>query len=130
VLARWAEVLHRATARARRPRPGFTITVKNGSVVSTGSGVRATADFSLSGVATSPGELDASLALHGTPATGDGPEARSRATVRRTLRHGVWRATAEFPPEAAALFGNGLPDAPELIVRIGARVRRGTSGAE
>ena len=127
VVARWAGVLDRSAARARRPRPAFTITVRGGSVASTDSGVRATADFSLAGVAISPGELDASLALHATPATGDGAEVRRHATVRRTLRHGVWRATAEFPPEAAALFGADLPDLPELIVRIGARVRRGVA---
>ena len=130
VLARWAGVLRRSTARARRPRPAFTITVKSGSVTRTRSGARATADFLLSGIATSPSELDASLALHGAPATGDGAEVRRRATVRRTLRHGVWRATADFPPEAAALFGAGLPDVPELIVRVGGRVRRGAPGAD
>jgi poly(glycerol-phosphate) alpha-glucosyltransferase len=125
VLERWSTVLERARERQRRPRPRFELALRTGEVSHTDSTLSAVADFAIRGSNVSPGDVAASIALHGPRDSLSAVELRAAATVRRTLRHGVWRARADFPAEAARWLPTGTPLTGELELRIGAAVQRG-----
>nr|WP_286278887.1 glycosyltransferase [Naasia aerilata] len=124
VLRRWAEVLHRARARRGRPAPAFDLTVRSGEVSHTAAALTAVADFAIRGADVRPAEVTAAIALHGPEDAGSCVELRAAATVRRTLRHGIWRARAEFPAGAARWLTAGTPVTGELELRIDGAVRR------
>ncbi|WP_251857187.1 glycosyltransferase [Herbiconiux sp. L3-i23] len=120
VTRRWADVLTRAAARRPRGR-AVTIAPRGGTASRGRDGLTVSADFRLSGVDTEPGALDAAIAVHGTPLS---VELRRPATVRRTLRHGVWRAKAVFEPAAVDWIPSGTDFTVDLELRVGGRLVR------
>jgi len=103
VVTRWAEVMVRATEQ-RLSLHRLTMSATRGRLSRSGPSWRATIDFRLSGADVSPPDLDAAIALHGTD---DAVELRVPASAKRTLRHGVWRLTAELPAEMTAWLPAG-----------------------
>ncbi len=120
VTARWGEVLTRAKERHDRPAPDFRVEVKRTRVRRSRSSLAATVDFSLRGVHVPPADVTPAVALHGPRSI----ELRATGSVRRTLRHGTWRAEIRFPAEAASWLPEDVALEAEFELRIGGAVRR------
>jgi len=120
VTARWGEVLTRAKERHDRPTPDFRVEVARSRIRRGRSSLSATVEFSLRGVHEQPGNVLPAVALHGPRSI----ELRATGSVRRTLRHGIWRADVRFPREAASWLPADVPIEAELELRIGGTVRR------
>ena len=110
-------------ARAERAMgPKLTVTVIQGEIGRRRHGSSVLADFRLAGADLSPSDLGASIAVHGTDRA---VELRVDARVRRTLRRGIWRATATLPADALPLLSTAGPLTAHLEVRARGRSGRG-----
>ncbi|WP_210480228.1 glycosyltransferase [Naasia sp. SYSU D00948] len=114
VLERWRTVLERARERHLRPVPSFTAEIRDSRFVRRRDSFAVSADFRLRGVDVSPDQVSAAVTLRGP----DAVVLRAVGGVRRTLRHGIWRAAVQFPQGAAAWLPEDMPLTRELELRI------------
>jgi poly(glycerol-phosphate) alpha-glucosyltransferase len=120
VTAEWSRVLQRAAERRPAGRE-FVIHGGGAEQRQESEALVVTGRFRLTGVDTTPAEVAATVVLHGL---GSDLELRRPATVRRTLRHGVWKATAEFGAASVAWVPAGGEVGAELELTIGSRTVR------
>ncbi len=121
VLDMWRGVLARAQARSQRRTPVFSAKVHRSGFERRQGSFSAWADFRLRGVDVSPAQVTAAVTLRGPGAV----VLRAVGNVRRTLRHGVWRATVTFPAGSA----EWLPDDVDFTRELELRIERGVARA-